>query len=153
MKLKALKLDKNKIIVIALSFLGILLIVISSSNSKQMEAETQEYTEIGFYTSYLEERIIELCNSVHGVSDTKVFLTLDTSSEFVYQEDGASDFLILSGENGETAVKLCEIYPRVRGIAVVCVGGDVPRIKESLTKLLSAALGLPSNKIEIAGSS
>lgn len=153
MKLKEmLKLDKSKLIILLMGLTGIALMLMSSLDGQQEPQETAEYTEVGFYTSYLEERIIDLCNSIYGVSDTKVFLTLDTSSEYVYQDDGASDFLILSGDGGETAVKLCEIYPRVRGIAVVCVGGDIPRVKEAVTELLSAALGLPTNKIKVAGS-
>jgi len=153
MKLKEMiKLDKSKLIILIMALTGISLILISSLGGKEKELDTVEYTEVGFYTSYLEGRITDLCNSIYGVSDTKVFLTLDTSSEYVYQGDGVSDFLILSGDGGETAVKLCEIYPRVRGIAVVCGGGDIPRVKEAITELLSAALGLPTNKIKVAGS-
>ena len=153
MKIKELfKLDKSKLIIIGAAALGIILMLMSSNTEHSEQKETPEYTEIGFYTTYLDERIIDLCNSIYGVSETKVFLTLDTSSEYIYQGDGVSDFLILSSEEGETAVKLCEIYPRVRGIAVVCEGGDSPRIKETVTALLSAALGLPTNKIKVAGS-
>lgn len=148
---KILKPDKSTAIIGGFLLLGVMMIVLSSITPQQQD-EVTEYTEVGFYTAYLEERITDLCNSVYGVSKAKVFLTLDTSSEYVYQNDGVSDFLILSGENGETAVKLCEIYPRVRGIAVVCKGGDLPRIKEKITELLSAALGLPTNKIKVAGS-
>ena len=153
MKIRELfKLDKSKLIIIGAAALGIMCILMSSHTEHAEQKETQEYTEIGFYTTYLEERIIDLCNSIYGVSETKVFLTLDTSSEYIYQGDGVSDFLILSSEEGETAVKLCEIYPMVRGIAVVCEGGDSPRIKETVTDLLSAALGLSTNKIKVAGS-
>lgn len=153
--IKHLKFDKKSLIVIMLAALGVILIVFSSSltGDTYKENKREEYTEVGFYTSYLEKRITELCNGVNGVSNTTVFLTLDTSSEYIYQNNGVSDFLILTSKDGEQAVKLCEIYPTVRGIAVVCCGGDIPRIQETLTELLSAALGLSSNKIRIAGSS
>lgn len=132
---------------------GVILIVVSAFFGHEEKDEPDEYTEVGFYTEYLEERITELCNSIYGVSDAKVFLTLDCSSEQIYQNDGATDFLILSGDGGERAVKLCEVYPKVRGIAVVCGGGDLPRIKATVTDLLAAALGLPKNQIQVAGSS
>ena len=112
------------------------------------------YTDVGFYTEYLESRICELCKSINGITEATVFLTLDCSSEYVYEKEndgGASDFLILSGSGGESAVMLYEIYPRFRGIAVVCTGGDLPRIRESVTSLLSAALGISSGKIKVAG--
>ena len=98
MKIKELfKLDKSKLIIIGAAALGIILMLMSSNTEHSEQKETPEYTEIGFYTTYLEERIIDLCNSIYGVSETKVFLTLDTSSEYIYQGDGVSDFLILYG--------------------------------------------------------
>ncbi len=144
--------DRKRLTAILLAIGGVLLILISTLFGGSEGAKTEEYTDVGFYTDYLEERIRTLCMSIDGIDEAVVFLTLDCSSEYVYQENGASDFLILSGGDGEEAVKLCEIYPRVRGIAVVCTGGELPRIKETVTELLSAALGLSSNKIKVAGS-
>ncbi len=143
--------DKRKLTVLLLGVAGVALILLSTLVGGGDSERGTEYTDVGFYTDYLEGRIRELCMSIDGVESAVVFLTLDCSSEYVYQEDGASDFLILTGGDGEEAVKLCEIYPRVRGIAVVCTGGELPRIKETVTELLSAALGLPSNKIKVAG--
>ena len=147
------KLDRQKAGILLLSIVGILLIVISgySDNTSSRDNSSANYTESSFYTSYLEERIAALCRSVSGITDAVVFLTLDCSSEYVYSESSASDFLILSGSDGEQAVMLYEIYPRVRGVAVVCTGGDLPHVRETITELLSASLGLPSNKIKVAG--
>ena len=71
------------------------------------EVEREEYTDVGFYTQYLEGRICEIIEKIDGVDEAVVFLTLDCSSEYVYRDDGASDFLILSGGDGEEAVQLC----------------------------------------------
>jgi len=141
----------KKLLLILIAAGGVVLLLISGF-LKGNETKNEEYTDVGFYTQYLEGRICEIIESIDGVDEAVVFLTLDCSSEYVYRDDGASDFLILSGGDGEEAVKLCEIYPRVRGIAVVCTGGELSRIKESVTELLSAALGLPYNKIKVAGS-
>ncbi len=147
--------NRQKIGILLLSGIGILLIVFSShfstSGNEGKSPDPPQYTDVSFYTSYLEERIRELCRSVEGIEEAIVFLTLDCSSEYVYSEDRASDFLILSGSDGEQALMLYEIYPRVRGVAVVCTGGDLPRVRETVTELLSAALALPSNKIKVAG--
>ena len=150
-KKKTIFRDGKKLLLISIAAGGVLLLLISGLFTGG-EPETEEYTDVGFYTEYLEERICEIIESIDGVDEAVVFLTLDCSSEYVYRDDGASDFLILSGGDGEEAVRLCEIYPRVRGIAVVCTGGELARIKESVTELLSAALGLPYNKIKVAGS-
>ena len=139
----------GKIVMIAAGVVGVILLLCGSFLGGGSEEEAAEYTDVGFYTEYLEERIRRLCVSVSGVEEAEVFLTIDCSSEYVYGEGG--DYLILSGSEGEKAVLLCEIYPKVRGIAVVCTGGDQPRIREVLVSLLSAALDLSSSKIEIAG--
>ena len=140
----------GKIAVIAAGVVGVILLLCGSFlGGGKAEEAAAEYTDVGFYTEYLEERIRRLCVSVSGVEEAEVFLTIDCSSEYVYGEGG--DYLILSGSEGEKAVLLCEIYPKVRGIAVVCTGGDQPRIREVLVSLLSAALDLSSSKIEIAG--
>jgi len=141
--------DKSKLAVILLAAVGTFLLLFSGFGGK--EVPEKNYTDVSFYTEYLEERITRLCTSVEGIEEASVFLTMDCSSEYIYSEDGASDFLILSGSDGEEAVLLQEIYPRVRGVAVVCTGGDLPRIRETLTELLSAALDLPSHRIRIAG--
>ena len=148
---KLKKIDRGKITVAALAAIGLILVFVSTrvGDSKK---NSEEYTDVGFYTEYLERRIVEICTSISGVSEAQVFLTLDCSSEYIYKDGGAADLLILKDSNGGDAVKLCEIYPRVRGIAVVCTGGDTATVKETITELLSAALGLPSNKIKVAGS-
>ena len=140
--------DRKKLTVILMAAAGIALILLGNLGGKK---ETTEYTDVKFYTEYLEERVRKLCVSVEGIEEAAVFLTLDCSSEYVYSETGASDVLILTGSSGEEAVLLQEIYPRVRGVAVVCTGGDLPRIRESVTALLSAALGISSGKIKVAG--
>lgn len=141
--------NKNRIILIATAAAGLVLLIFGGIFTGGDDPKTAEYTDLGFYTEYLEDRIRRLCTSVSGVDEAEVFLTIDCSSEYIYTEGG--DYLILSGDSGEEAVMLCEIYPRVRGIAVVCTDGDSPSVKSTLTSLLSAALDLPSNKIMVAG--
>lgn len=145
-----IKLEKNKVILFLLAVIGLFLIICGSLFGGKSAENIPTYADVGFYTEYLEGRIRELCISLGGISEANVFLTIDCSSEYIYEGSG-SDYLILSGNDGEEAVLLCEIYPKVRGIAVVCTGGDNPKVQQTLTELLSAALDLPTNKIKIAG--
>lgn len=140
---------KSKILLIVTAAAGLALMIFGGLFTGKDAPESSGYTDVGFYTEYLEDRIRRLCTSVDGVDEAEVFLTIDCSSEYIYTEGG--DYLILSGDSGEEAVMLCEIYPRVRGVAVVCTDGDSASVRSTLTSLLSAALDLPSNKIMIAG--
>lgn len=107
------------------------------------------------YTEELERRVRDICDKVAGVSNVSVLLTLESSNEYVYAENssGASvyDYLVIDGKDGEEPVLIKEIYASVRGIAIVCDGGDSAKIKATLTELLSSAFNLPTNKISIAG--
>lgn len=145
------KLSKKRLLLLMMAVLGLFLIAAGSIFADEKAGKAPLYADVGFYTEYLERRISELCLSVTGIEKASVFLTIDCSSEYIYEDGGGSDYLILTGANGEEAVMLCEIYPKVRGIAVVCTGGDSPRVQQTVTELLSAALDLPTNKIKIAG--
>ena len=91
--------DKTKLTVILMAAAGVALLLFSGLGSGK--EETVSYQDVGFYTEYLEQRIVGLCNSVEGVENAAVFLTLDCSSEYIYSSDGASDFLILSDPAGK----------------------------------------------------
>ena len=41
------------------------------------------------------------------------------------------------------------IYPSIRGVAISCTNGDNDEVKNRINKLVSAYLGIPSNRIEI----
>jgi stage III sporulation protein AG len=88
----------------------------------------------------------DICDKVAGVSNVSVLLTLESSNEYVYAENssGASvyDYLVINGKDGEEPVLIKEIYASVRGIAIVCDGGDSAKIKATLTELLSSAFNL-----------
>ena len=150
-KKKAFRFSAKQALIFGLAAAGVLLLLIGGRlGGKQTKAASSGMTDVSFYTDYLEERIRTLCRSIGGIEEAEVFLTLDCSEEKQYAGGASSDYLIL--KDGEEAVLLGEIYPVVRGVAVVCTGGDSPTVRETVTELLSAALGLPSNRIRVAGS-
>lgn len=74
--------------------------------------------------------------------------------------DGSTDqkerqiaaFLEESKDIDEVSVKLClDDEGRIVGAAVLCLGGEDPMVQSRIIRLLSAALGLSTNKIEVCG--
>lgn len=141
---------RMEIFSILLLIFGVALILLGSLDFGKGKNTEVKHDDVSFYTEYLEDKIEEICRSIGGIDEVQVLLTLDCSSEYVYGES-ASDYIILKNDSGEDAVLLREIYPKVRGIAVVCTGGDLPRIRETITELLSAAMGISVSKIKVAG--
>lgn len=138
--------------------IGVLLLLWSNLIPQEKPASASEYT-IQYYTEILEQRITALCTSINGIQEAAVLLTLESGSEYVYaqntsssgQDTGAWDYVIIQQGDGEAAVMVTEIFPKVRGVAVVCTGGDSAAVQQTITELLSASLGISSNRIRVAG--
>jgi len=158
---------KRKTILISAGgvMLGIILLLIGSSSNSGSPQDKHVQTVISSvsYTEALEKRIEELCTSIAGIQEATVLLTLENSTENVYagntniQKNETSggqtfDYILMNKDGGEEPVLITEIYPKIRGVAVVCTNGDDISVQLTITKLLSASLGIASNRIQVAGS-
>lgn len=123
--------DRNKWILLLLGLMGVLLLLLGGILGSR-EAETGS----SGYAGYLERRAETICKSISGVEEAEVFLTLNGEA-------------VSAGMFGESPS--VSAAPAVRGVAVVCTGGDLPRIRAAVTELLSAALDVPTNRIRVAG--
>lgn len=162
-KLNELFKSKKQIILIAVLMLsGFALMIFPLGEGTAERESTSDYAEVTSYTEKLEKRIREMCLSVDGVKEACVLVTLESGSEYVYADNiteqksadtshsYTSDYLIVEGNDGTSPVVVKEIYPKIRGVAVVCNGGDSPVLQKKLTELLSAALGISSGRIKIS---
>ena len=144
-------------VIAASALAGIFLLAVGFWDDARLsdaESSGTENVRIEFYTETLEKRIEELCCQMQGIEEAYVLLTLDGGSEFVYAENESSsarDYVILQGTNAEEAVLVQEIYPRIRGVAVVCTRGNDSAVQLNVTELLAAALGIPTSSIRVAG--
>ncbi len=152
------RIAKNKKILwlIPLAAVGMFLLIFGGGNTaaKKSDAEDTSYTAVRFYTEELEKRIESLCRQVRGVTEVHVLLTLDGSGEYIYAENvsgGARDYVILENAGGGTPIRIQEICPKIRGVAVVCTRGGDSEMQRTITELLSAALGIPTSRVRVAG--
>ena len=144
-----LKKNKSIIAIGAICALGIMLILLGSINIRD-STENGETVNYEAYTADLESKIESFLLSIDGIKKAEVIVTLDTSSEHVYaQNQSTYDFLTINSNNGESPVHITDIYPTVRGIAISCTNGNSDEIKMRITKLISAYLGISTNRIEI----
>ncbi len=137
---------------IALIIVALTLIILAYGKGGETEKETEFC--VAMLSDELEEKVEQLCLSVSGVRRANVLLTLDTSEEYVMAKDVErnGDYqksVIVDSASG--GIELCVVSPRVRGVAVVCTGGDKPAVKQKIISLVSSALGIDSSKISVAG--
>lgn len=160
-----LKNDRKKLIILIVALLGIILIVISSFEDKTVadEEETQLQTDFSEsdYTAALEKRLEQTVSSLYGAGRSRVMVTLECDYETVYARDGSyskdeassdekSEYIIIDSEQQEDGLVLKTVTPRVRGVAVLCEGGNDPYVCEQVSQMLSALLDLGSNSISVS---
>ena len=137
--LKSLQNMKGKWTLLLLLLGGLCLLLLGGQ-----EVEEAPTFDSEAYRAALTAEVTALCREVSGVGETSVLLTLEAGERLVYAEDG-DGYVTVGGEG----LLVERRPPRVLGVAVVCTGGDDPAVRERLTALLSAALGVGTNRVEI----
>ncbi|MBQ3330749.1 MAG: hypothetical protein IJG87_06180 [Ruminococcus sp.] len=89
--------------------------------------QTQEYAE------RTENRLLEIVSQISGVGNARIFLTMDNSGENVYLKN--------------TDQKTVSIEPKVRGVVIVCDGGDDPLVVSRVLDAVTKALNISSDKV------
>lgn len=157
--------DKKLMIIIFASIIGIILIVISplANDEKKSNEENENisvFNELE-YTKNLEEKLEEMISLINGAGESHVIVTLECDYETVYARDGSlskddkstdedSEYIIIDSQNSEDGLALKTVTPRVRGVAVVCSGGDNAYVISAVTQMMSAVLDIGTNHISVA---
>ncbi len=155
---------KNKLLPVFAALLVVILVVMSlfsDTQSKTNEPETTD-TYNSQYATALETRLSGIVMGINGVDSCEVMITLDGGVEYIYASDsqhsqssgdkesseGKSSLTVLSDkQSGEKAVVVKEIYPEIKGVAVVCKGIDSPTVTLAITDAVSTVLGISANKV------
>ena len=106
----------------------------------------------------LEERITALVSQVQGVGSCRVMVTLEQGTRQVYaaeesrstgeQTSAASEkTLVVDTADGPMGLLITQIQPTVKGVAVVCAGGDDPAVCQRVTDLIATAFNISSRRV------
>ena len=157
-----LKKDKKAFFTVVIGIVGMLLVLLSELPLFSGETKRSVDRESTYLNRSLEEQTEKLVSQIKGAGKVSVMLTYESSEENVWAKDkdtrekpgGESDesekHIIIDAADGETGLAVKVIYPRVRGVAVVCTGGDDPIVRGEIKALLSALFDIGSNRISIA---
>lgn len=107
------------------------ILLIGLTNAVDLSGGGQD--QVREYASRTEERMLEIVSQISGAGDVKIFLTMDDSGENVYQKN--------------TDQKTVSIEPKVRGVVVVCDGGDDPTVVARILDAVTKALDISSDKV------
>ncbi len=166
--------------VVIIGLVGILFILLSGlfTNNKN-NTEVQPTNDIAYislkeYENELEQNLADIISSINGAGKTRVLLTMDSTVEQVYATDKnlSQSNNENTGDNAESkndtsanttyitvelsdgtqqTVLLKEIQPKVRGVVVVCSGGDNDVVKEKIVDAVTKVLNISSSRVSVAG--
>ena len=145
-------------LLVFLLIIGAVLIAVGGFLSKKNNSQNADYTGSFSYSEYekdVEDRIAKIVSEIGGISDVSVMVTLESTVSYSYAENGKdenSEYVTVRDKEGnESGVLISENAPGIRGVAVVCNGGDIPEKRLEIKKLVSALLGLPQNRVYVGG--
>lgn len=171
--------DKFRKIIVIAGVLGIVLIFFSghlkSSSKKREKAESAQQNSTQQYVSKLEGSLKEMISSIKGAGNTKVLVTLESTEETVYAteekknkeatEDKTTDgqtskkresddcekkyITIKDADGTERALSVTQIQPTIKGVVVVCEGGNQPEVQQKITDAVKTALNITSKKVYV----
>lgn len=173
--MKFLKLeDKNKrnkyLIIIGL--IGIVLIFVSGFFPKAEKdvKKTEESKGIYEYSEQLKKELEDTISNIDRAGKAEVFLTFERGYEYIYaktdkksedksessktneysadeKSSGEEEYIIVNTEDGEKPLIVTEIEPKVKGVVIVCKGGDSQDVVTRIKSSVSISLGIPESKI------
>ena len=140
---------------------GILLIFVGNgektADPPTADPAVSDFTKTDDYIATLEMRVARLLEAMDGVSGVSVILLPDVTGETVYAQNGRYEGgtmtereYVFTDENGKAMVVRL-VYPKLRGVAVVCRGGSNPITQEKIISLLCALFDLSAGKVYVTG--
>lgn len=165
---------KNPKILITIGIIGMVLIALSSfitDGNESKATDGQTVIDIEEYKEELEEAVADIVKSVTGDKKATVVITLENTVKYSYADSSETDSSNSSGEKseqssekksqsyvtvrtsdgGEEALLVTEFMPQVRGVAIICKGGDNEILAEKIKNAVKAALQITSQRVYITG--
>lgn len=159
------KQSKKTMFILLLGCVGMLLICLSefipeeSGSTKIVSAEPQ--ADVSAREEELEKRLEGILSKINGAGETVVMLTFASSKEYFYAENFSEDrdetensreteIVIIDGENGEEPIVIKTAEAEIRGVLVICEGGENALVREKIIEALCALLDIPSNRVSVA---
>lgn len=170
--------DKFKNIILFTGILGIILILFSgflkTDNTQKAKNTVSSNKSIQEYVNQMENSLKDIVSSIKGAGNTKVLVTLENSEETVYateerknkeatedktdgqmskkreSDDIEKRYITVKDADGtERALSVTQIQPTVKGVVVVCDGGDIPEVQQKIKDSIKTALNITSKKVYV----
>ena len=164
-----LRSDKGRRWLIVAGAVGVLLLALPEI-LPEASSKTKTESSAGEYITETEARLGTILSSIEGAGECRVMVTLENGVEYVYateqktntdrqedsddssnrlveRDDSEESVILVESENGKEGLLVTEIPPTVKGVVVVCEGGDREEVRERVIEAISVALNISSKRI------
>lgn len=169
------KLIKNPKVMIAAGLIGIVMIFLSSIFSSDNKEDEKTYKTIEYsvedYRTEIENSIKDIVESITGDKNSTVVVTLESGIRYSYASAAETDSSVSNGDTnnqsseskkqsyitvktsdgGEQALIVTSFMPEVRGVAIICSGGNDTQISEKIENAVISALNITSKRVYVSG--
>lgn len=161
----------KKLLLFGAAALAVLLLLLSTfSHGDKTERQSTEPAELSENAAEiersLERRLEELIGKIEGAGNVSVMVTLDRTSQRLYEKNQKTQTETENKSDGGTENTACEteavlagsskqplqtgvVQPKVRGAAVVCSGAADPLIREKVTYTVAKALNIGISRVYV----
>ncbi len=137
---------------------------VSSSTSDNELGEDEALNVMNIYAKRQEEKLRELLESMDGVGQAKVMVTLAESEEKVALKNTErgenkgkdssdisekSENVIVTNGGDEKPYVVSVTSPKIAGVAIVCEGADGGKKDSEIIDMVGALFGIESHKIKV----
>lgn len=149
---------------------GIGLILLSQFWPEKKAAPTSAQLSAEAFIAQTEEKLKAIVGSIEGAGECQVMVTLENGVEYVYasqqkvnsdrvedtgentnklqqRDDTEENIIIVDTEDGRQGLLVTEIQPTVKGVVVVCQGGDQALVQQRVIDAITTALNISSKRV------
>ena len=145
-----------------------------TSNTESAQQVSTNIQTVEEYKTQTEQSLTNLINGIEGVGNASVLVTIEKSSEQVYateektstqtQQDknttsttknqsnnsNETTYLVIKNSDGtQQPIAVTQVQPIVKGVVIVCNGGDDPIIQQKVIQAVTTALDIKSNRVSV----
>lgn len=155
--------------IILLGTVGCLLLLLPKLAVRTPEKPTAVQTAESF-AEETEKRLMAIIGDIDGAGRCRVMVTLENGVEYVYateernnsdrsenlregdtllteRDDSESSVIVVETEDGRDGLLVTELQPTVRGVVVVCEGGDDEAVRTRIEKAVTVALNISPKRV------
>ena len=156
-----LKKDKKVFAAVIIGLFGMVLILFSDFTATDEKSTISDDTSQIYGSEQLEQQLERFIGRIEGAGEAKVMISFESTQEKIYAKNTrevlkedyseySKEYILIDSGSQESGLVEYTVYPKIRGVAIICNGADNPVVRQRIVTSVSALFSLSTNKISVA---